>query len=244
MFTRDAMKDSARHAIGAWSCALALAVCALAATPAGGQTSAPRFDPDAMEQRLRGLNEQLATGGFERPAGIGAAERSGGSPEVDPGRLILRPGFLRGHLLPRMTRQLGDITSIHALETQRSRFEDSGMHDWVSGEVAYRARRATRKAAKAYLIEETRIGSWVESLHVSRGGTAAARATDYGLDVSHGIPKVGMRHRAAVGTTRFEVGVDGSVRFEFRPARSTTARFYAGYEAELSGYRLSYRVDF
>jgi hypothetical protein len=158
----------------------------------------------------------------------------------------MRPGFLKGHLLPRMSRYMGDVSSIHALETQQGWFKDSSLHDWISDEVEYRALRATRKAAKAYLYEATPIGSWLESRSVSIGGhgPATVRATKFRVDVSHGIPKVGLRHRAAAGATRFEIGLDGSVRLEFRPSRSMTARFYAGYEAAVAGYRLSYRVGF
>ena len=153
--------------------------------------------------------------------------------DLGPIELSVRPGFLKGHLLPRMSRQIGDVNTIHSLETQRGWFENSGMHNWVSDEVEYRALRATRKAAKDYLYEATRIGSWLESRAVSVGGhgSNAVRSTKFRFDVSHGIPKVGLRHRAAVGATRFDVALDGSVRLEFRPAQLATARFYVGYVA-------------
>ena len=225
--------------------AFSLPVCLLMAGSAVGQVSTTGLDPDATRERLRAMNTRFE-GGVEESARPMALRRSGAVPRLGPIELSVRPGFLKGHLLPRMSRQIGDINTIHALETQRGSFENSGMHNWVSDEVGYRALRATRKAAKDYLYEATRIGSWLESRAVSVGGhgSGAVRSTKFRFDVSHGIPKVGLRHRAAIGATRFQVGVDGSVRLEFRPARSNAARFYAGYEAALAGYRLSYRVAF
>jgi hypothetical protein len=230
---------------GAWIGAFVLPVCLFAANPAVGQVSTIGLDPDTTEKRLRPLNARF-DGGVEESVRPMLARRSGAVPRLGPIELSVRPGFLKGHLLPRMSRQIGDVNTIHALETQRGWFENSSIHNWVSDEVGHRALRATRKAAKDYLYEATRIGSWLESRAVSVGGhgSGAVRSTKFKFDVSHGIPKVGLRHRAAIGATRFQVGVDGSVRLEFRPARSNAARFYAGYEAALAGYRLSYRVAF
>ena len=233
--------------IGAWIGALALFASVLAATPATGQVSPIRFDPDAAEQRFRvlpGQFETLRLDGSTRPM---LSERSGVKAQLSPGRLEARPGFFKEHLLPRMSRQVAFVPSIHALETQHGRFEHSGMHDWLSDRVARRATRATRKAVRAYLLEETAIGSWFESQRVGAQRFArptVARATDFGIDIAHGIPKAGMRHRSAVGTARFSVGLDGSVRLDFQPARWISAQFYAGYEVELSRYRLTYRLDF
>jgi hypothetical protein len=231
--------------IGAWIGAFVLPVCLLAASPAVGQVSTIGLDSDTTSKRLRPLHAQF-DGGVEDSARPMLARRSGAVPRLGPIELSVRPGFLKGHLLPRMSRQIGDVNTIHALETQRGWFEDSGMHNWVSDEVEHRALRATRKAVKDYLYEATRIESWLESRAVSVGGHGvnAVRSTKFRFDVSHGIPKVGLRHRAAVGTTRFDVALDGSVRLEFRPTHLATARFYVGYVAALSGYRLSYRVAF
>ena len=237
----------ARRRIGAWIGALVLPVCLLAAAPVTGQASPLRFDPDDTKERFQSLPVQLERGEFEGSARAMVAERSGRVTQLSLSRLTVRPGFFRGHLLPRMSYQLGSVASIYALETQRGRFERSGMHDWVSDTVEHRARRAVQKAAKTYLHEETALGSWVESLRVGRNGfgrSAEGRATDFGIRVSHGIPRVGMRHRSALGTTRIGLGVDGSVRLEFRPTHSISARFYAGYEADVSQYRLSYRLAF
>jgi hypothetical protein len=225
--------------------ALLLCLCGFAAIPAAGQTIPRQFDPDATDERLRGVSSQL-----DRKAGEAVsrtlAERRVDSPvRLKPGKLEPGTGFLKGHLLPRMSHQIGDVSSIHALESQRGIFGDSGMHAWVSDAVEHRAVRATRKAAKAYLYEETSVGSWFDTRRIGGGsGPVARRATDFRFGVSHGVPKIGLRHRAAVGVTRFQVGLDGSVRLEFRPSQSTTARFYAGYDARVSGYQLFYRLGF
>ena len=58
------------------------------------------------------------------------------------------------------------------------------------------------------------------------------------------MPQLGLRHRNGAGATRFEVGLDGSVRLVFRPARLSRALVYGGYDAGTSLYRLSYRVAF
>jgi len=233
--------------IGAWIGALVLPVCLFATAPVMGQISRLQFDPDDTNKQFRALPEQLEGSGFENSLRPKVGDRSGRVAQLSRSRLTVRPGFFKGHLLPRMSRQLGDVASIYALETQHVSFQHSGMHDWVSDTVAHRARSATRKAAKTYLEEETAIGSWIDSFRVSREGfgrSAESRAMDFGVGVSHGIPKVGMRHHSAMGTTRIDVGVDGSVRLEFRPARSVSARFFAGYEADPSQYRLSYRLGF
>ncbi|MCH7780478.1 MAG: hypothetical protein IH848_06495 [Acidobacteria bacterium] len=236
-----------RQGIGAWIGALVLLVCLLTAAPVTGQASPLRFNPDDTEKQFRALSGQVERDGVEGSARPVVAERSNGLMHLSPSRLTARPGFFKGHLLPRMSRQLGEVASIYALETPRDRFDRSSLHDWVSDAVAYRVRRATRKAVRTYLLEEIAVGSWVESLRVGRHGfgqPAAGRATDFGIEVSHGIPVVGMRHRSAVGTTRVAFGLDGSVKVRFRPTRSISARLAADYDADLSQYRVSCRFGF
>ena len=236
-----------RRQIGAWIGALVLPVCLLTAAPVTGQASSLRFNPDDTEERFRALSGQVERDGIEGSARPVVAERTHGLMHLSPSRLTVRPGFFKGHLLPRMSRQLGEVASIYALETQRDQFDRSSLHDWVSDTVAYRVRRATRKAVRTYLLEEIAVGSWVESLRVGRHGLgqpAAGRATDFGIEVSHGIPVVGMRHRSAVGTTRVAFGLDGSVKVRFRPTRSISARLAADYDADLSQYRVSCRFGF
>ena len=241
------LDGQARRRIGGWIGTLVLPVCLLAAAPVTGQASPLRFDPDDTKKRFRALPGQLESERFEGSARPIVAERSDGVTQLSPDRLTVRPGFFKGHLLPRMSRQLSAIAPIHALETQRNRFDHSSLHDWFSDAVAYRARRAARKAAKTYLYEETAVGSWVESLRVGRHGfgqPAKERAMDVGIEVSHGIPEVEMRHRAAVGTTRFAVGLDGSVSVRFRPMHSISGQLAADYDADLSQYSVSYRLGF
>ena len=234
-------KRSSRRLVGA----LAVTACVLAVAPVLGQVSPIRLDTAAAEERYRTFPERLDAAAIGPTANSLTVGSSNKQPRLWPVRIHGGPGFLRGHLLPRMSRQIGDVSSIHALETQPGTFEVSSMHAWVSDAVEHRAVRATRKAAKAYLLEATAIGTWLDSSRIGGGiEPATERTTDFRFDVSHGVPKIGLRHRAATGTTRFQVSLDGSVRLEFRPSRSTTARFYAGYEAAFSGYRLSYRLDF
>ncbi|NIM64121.1 MAG: hypothetical protein GTO30_21465, partial [Acidobacteria bacterium] len=71
-----------------------------------------------------------------------------------------------------------------------------------------------------------------------------ATSTSFRLNVAHGIPSAGMKHRGLGGTTRFSVGFDGTVRLDFNPARFVSAHFYAAYEAEDDRYRLTYRHAF
>ena len=246
MFMHEAMTIPARG-VGAWVGALVVSVGLLGATPATGQLSAVKFDPDAAEKRLRVGSEQFPRGGLDNSIRPAVAERTGAVPQLDPNRLIARPGFLEGHLLPRMTRHMGDVASVNSLETQRVQFENSGIHHWVSYEVEQRAQRAARKAARDYLYEITAFGAWIESMCVgqqSPRGAGERRGMNVGFDVTHGIPKVGMRHYAAAGTTRFVVGLDSSVRLDFYPTRWKVARFYAGYEPERSVYRVAYRLGF
>jgi hypothetical protein len=228
-----------------WLGALAVVACALAVTPIAGQVSPIRLDTEAAEERYKAFPQRLDSSAIGPTIGSLAVGRSNRQPRLSRGKIYSDPGFLRGHLLPRMSRQIGDVSSIHALETHRETFQDSGIQAWVSNTVEHRALRASQKAAKAYLLEATTIGSWLESSRIGGGIERVAKSsTDFRFDVSRGIPKVGLRHRAAMGTTRFQVSLDGSVRLEFRPNHTSTARFYAGYEAAVSGYRLSYRLGF
>ncbi len=232
------LDGQARRRIGGWIGALVLPACLLAAAPVAGQASPLRF---------RVLPGQFERVGFEDSARSIVAERSDGVTQLSLDRLTVRPGFFKGHLLPRMSRQLSEVEPIHSLETQRNRFDHSGLHDWISNTVAHRARRGARKAARTYVLEETAVGSWVESFRVGLHGfgqPAKGRTMDVGIEVSHGIPEVEMRHRSAAGTTRFAVGLDGSVSVRFRPARSISAGLAADYDADLSQYRVSYRFGF
>jgi hypothetical protein len=235
--TRSAVK------IAAWATTVAAVVCVLLAPTATGQFSTVRFDPDATRERLRALSGDFGERVESRPRPPVAGKRAVPS-RLDTGALRTRPGFFQGHLLPRMSRQVADVSSIHSLETQRGWFEGSSMHDWVADTVGYRALRATRKAAKAYLYEATPIGGWLESGPAAGRPPGSQRKARVKVDVSHGIPKVGLRHRAGAGATRLDLGLDGSVRFEFRPSVSPSARLAARYVAADATFLLSYRVGF
>ncbi len=219
------------------------AACVLLAPATDAQMSTVRLDPDVTRKRFRALTAELGERVENRARPI-VVEKTAAASRLDLSVLRSRPGFLEGHLLPRMSRQVADVSSIHTLETQRGRFEDSSLHDWVADTVGHRALSATRRAAKAYLYEVTPIGSWLESRPVGRRAAVGGPSARFKVDVSHGVPRLGLRHRAATGATRLDIGLDGTVRLEFRPTGSTSARFYAGYVADDSAYVLSYRVGF
>ncbi len=231
-----------RRSAGRIAAAAAVA-CVLLAPSAGAQIATVRLDPDAAQERFLTWSGDLG-GRIEKRSHQRIAVERVAMSRLDTSLLRPQTGFLKGHLLPRMSRQVAGVSSIHALETQRGWFEDSSMHDWVAQTVGHHALRATRKAAKAYLYEVTTLGVWLESRPVGGRSRGPQRGASVKLDVSHGIPKVGLRHVAAVGSTRFDVGADGSMRLEFRPTSSPSARLFAGYAAADSLFILSYRVGF
>lgn len=157
-------------------------------------------------------------------------------------------GFLKRHLMPRVSQQLERMAPIHALDFDRATWQQTELHGWFSGTANHYAERGLKRAARSYLVEETAIGPWLEGLRLGGHGNSSSagrsRSTDYGVRVSHGRPSLEMRRSSSVGTTRFGVGLDGSLRLEFRPANSTNGRFAVGYAARESSYVLSFRHTF
>jgi len=162
-------------------------------------------------------------------------------------RSIGHHGFLKRHLVPRVSHQLGRVTPIHSLEVDRSDWERSGLHGWFSGTTGHYANRGLRRAARAYFVEDTAVGTFLDSLRLEthRGDAPqSGRTVNYRLGVSHGKPRLEMRHRSPAGTTRFGVGVNGSLRLEFHPAHSGGGRVSAGYDPGDSSYSLSFRHSY
>lgn len=232
--------------IAAWMGVRLIPVCLLAVVPVNAQSIAPKLDHDRDARRLQDLGRLPLDS-------IGAASPRLSSTRPDsPAAAIRRqapsrPGFFAGHLMPGMERQLSRVAPIHAMESHRATFEASVMHERFSDLVESRASRAGLRAARTYLHEETALGAWVDSFRVGKHGVGKPhqdQALDFGFGVSHGVPKLGMRHRAAAGTTRFSLGIDGNVRVEFRPTRLQRTKLNAGYDPDRSLLQLSYRLGF
>lgn len=208
-----------------------------------GSSLAFGADFEERKQRLAGLPVAFDPGVLPSttPARITTPSR----PTLTPSRAVQPQGFLERHLMPRVSQQLERVTPILTLESESAEWQNSRMHSWFSGTAEDRASRGLRRAAKAYFVEETAVGPLIESLRVSRDGfgrVARPRTgTDLGLRLSHGRPQLDVRRRSYIGTTRFGVGLDGSLGIEFRPARSETGSFAAGYDVRESRFSLSFR---
>jgi hypothetical protein len=221
-----------------------VAVCLICGPLIAGEVG-PLEEPRETFARVRGA---LGAGGLNltnmTPPSLGGQ----GILEHSPVKAIQARGFLKRHLMPRVSQQLEGMVPIHTLDFERAEWQQSELHGWFSGTASYFATRGLKRAARAFLVEETAVGPFLESLHfhgrASSGPAKPRSSTSYGVHVSHGIPALELRHLSAAGATRFGIGLDGSVALEFRPAHSTNGRFAVGYDANVSAYGLNFRHSF
>jgi hypothetical protein len=171
-------------------------------------------------------------------------------PERRATRVELKPQseykFVQRHLLPKLNRQLERVMPIHTLEQDNLLFRQSSMFASMERSAASRAESGTRKALQNYLLEDTGIARFVDSIRVGRrgvGGHATDSAVDFGVRFSHGQAQAEVRYRANGGTLRVGFGGDGSSSLDFRPSYRD-ARLHAAYEAGMSRFRLECRYRF
>ena len=228
-----------------WTTLLALAVCL---------TGAPLFAADLSNPVTRGDRArplaaiEIAPGPYAATRGLQAAEQPG-TQRAFLVRLETRSkGFIGRHLAPRLAHQMVQVAPIQALEIDRTRFERSELHNWFSGTAGHYAERGARKAVRDYLLEETGLGAFVQSMRVGHGSgpdrPIDERSTDFGVKIAHGRPQLEMAHRSAAGTTRLRVDLDGFVSVEFRSARAPAARLVAGYDLSSSDFGVVFRHSF
>jgi hypothetical protein len=172
----------------------------------------------------------------------------------------LRPSrtFYRGELLPRLTTRLERhrdraMPFVAPGEEWREQLAWEQMSDEVQRDVE----RATRKAVRDHLLENTRLSDVVDSLErrafrgrrqgdsqtmASGAGPSAQdlkeRRVDWDLGFHSGVPEVEMRYRLDQGDVRVNVGLAGSADVRYRHAAMGRTEVSAGYDADDEIYSL------
>jgi hypothetical protein len=191
---------------------------------------------------------------------VTAAARGSVSAGEEAPALETRPTFYKGELLPRLS---------YRLDRHRDRVQPriAPGEEWLehlvweqaSADVQRDVERATRKALRDHLLENTKLSHVVASIERrARGGrdggaTAAAapgtgpareRRIDWDLGFHSAIPEVEMRYRLPRGDVRLDVGLDGDVGLRYRHAAMGSTEVSADYDSDDETYRLLAIVRF
>ena len=151
---------------------------------------------------------------------------------------VKRNRFYHGHLLPRLSRQMNAIAPHDPVLAARGMGHDQ-FYTEFSRTVGSRAGSSAYKALRDYVLDDTAVAGWIGNVerkvdpfaHKQSDGRPKNVSFHFGL--SHGLPRVELKHRSAIGMLRFRVALEGSARIEFRPLGSRNTYFTAG--ANLDG---------
>jgi hypothetical protein len=219
-----------------------LACLALAPAVADGEKP-DRPDRDGLsapvvEPAARGL-----AAGTDQPLGPEA-------PELDLSRT-----FYRGELLPRLTYRLERHRDrVRPLVAPGEEWLEHLVWEQTSADVRRDVERATRKAVRDHLLENTRLSNVIASIERrARGDRAgAAQGVDAGAPARGGrgdrlefdlgfhsaIPEVEVQYRLERSDVRLDLSLSGSVGVRYRHVALGSTEVHAGYDNDDDSYRL------
>ncbi|HKQ60471.1 MAG TPA: hypothetical protein VJS92_04250 [Candidatus Polarisedimenticolaceae bacterium] len=214
---------------------------ALVAAAALGTLPAWAADPlpEPVWQRLALISGDVAPGGERLSA-----------PQLTVG---LRPslhrpqGFYRTHLLPRLNDQLRQTSPVNLAPERRELLEDEILLPMLTDEAHRRAQRATVRAVRNFLLEETSLSNVVSGLRARGTANVAGppgRRMAFDVGFSHGMPKLQMRAPLASGRLSMSVGLRGTFSMDFRTSALAETRVMASYSRPDDSYSLTWRIGF
>jgi hypothetical protein len=169
---------------------------------------------------------------------------------IDRERLSLdRSRFVNSYWLPKMSANLSQ-TGAGGLATYPGRsLSEEVFYEDVSDRAFEKMHRATSRALKDYLMEETGISDLIggvgDAVERSKLGRMAQSTLGIDLGVSHLAPEVAFRPKLAEGMVRVSVRMTGSVGFQYRTSRlGKGSRVGARLDPLEDKYTLNYLFEF
>jgi hypothetical protein len=140
--------------------------------------------------------------------------------------------FYRGHLLPKLDRQLSHVAEIRAVSLENERLEDFALYDELAAASRMRAERGARKALKSYLLQATSLRRIFQNLkgELQPDEPRNKGAFGYGFGVAHGAARIEIRRSLRSGTVRMGVDTHGGFDLLLDHSRFTRMRLVMGYD--------------
>jgi len=160
-----------------------------------------------------------------------------------------RSRFVNSYWLPKINTHLSQ-TGAGGLATYPGRpLSDEIYYEDLSDRAFDKMHRATSRALKDYLLEETGISDLLDGLGgaVERTKLGKISQSTLGIDlgISHLAPEVAFRPKLAEGLLRVSVRMTGSVGFQYRTARlGKGSRLGAKLDPLDDKYTLNYLFEF
>lgn len=160
-----------------------------------------------------------------------------------------RSRFVNAYWLPKISTNLSH-TGAGGLATYPGRpLSDEIYYEGLSGRAFEQMHRATSRALKDYLLEETGISDLLDgfgsAVEHSKLGRFSQSTLGIDLGVSHLSPEVAFRPKLAEGLLRVSVRMTGSVGFQYRTSRlGKGSRLGAKLDPLGDKYTLNYLFEF
>ncbi len=162
----------------------------------------------------------------------------------------------RRRFLPRVNGRLQSLQGMTRSDGPNHLLDEHAFHDQMTDAVRHGVTRASRKAAKDFLLEATRLEQKIDAMKDRRrsrrqsDGVGGAEATqgdpsrfDFDVRIHSAMPEVVMRYDMERGDMKFVLDPTGSVKVRYRSEMLGRAEIQADFDGDDS-YRLVCRFGF
>ncbi len=232
----------ARWLTACWFWTLAVAL------PIGGGILADEIGQAVPRQAVRPVTDGLALSS-EIPSSIDPRD-------VRLQRIAGPRSEERQRFLPRVNGRLQSLQGMTRSDGPNHLLDEDAFHDQMTEAVRHGVTRASRKAAKDFLLETTRLEDKIDAMRDRRRDRRQADAVgapgaseddpsrfDFDVRFHSAMPQVVMRYDMSRGDMKFVVDPQGSVKVRYRSETLGRAEIQADFDGDDS-YRLVCRFGF